>query len=428
MRPPGGPTPARGRRRGVGGHGGRGLPGYGVAGPARRGLVDVTAVVPAPAVGGGLRCRLLGGRRLGRRLGGHDRRGGGCGRGGCGRPAGGRGRGPRVIRHRRRCRSRRRGHRSRGGRLGGSRGRWGARGTALPGRRLPGFRRPPVRTAEQVHRFGGCPTELRRLRLGGHVDDRAFLGARLGLRAGRGVDPAGDHPARRAVGLQGGARLQIGVEQDLQIGAQRREFGAQCGHLVGGLGTQLGRQLPTQLRLHREFVLPARGDLPVELKIVDVLEVTHLGLVDIALAPIDERHERRGDRRPQRQHHSQFEQFHPVGEDQHGAGDDGQHQQHRQQDPTRPAVDASNAHAAGRIGHAPTVPFTVPLACRPARRFGYSGAAPSRSGSSSRSSGDLQQCCSHSPAASSAAAHSAATAAPAVSCSATRMVSRRGNR
>ena len=188
-----------------------------------------------------------------------------------------------------------------------------------------GFRGPAVRATESRRR-----PEIRfgRLRFGGHVDDRTFFGARLALvdvdvgvgAAQHLVESAAAHPAGGlrvwcpvAVVAHGGAVVfergpvrQVGVEEDLQIGPQRGELGTQRGHLVSGLGLQFVGQLAAQLRLHRQLVLAAGGDLAVQLEIVDEFEIARLGLVVIALPSIDDRDERRGHRRPQSQDDSEF--------------------------------------------------------------------------------------------------------------------------
>ena len=290
------------------------------------------------------------------------------------------------------------------------------------------------------------------MRLGRHVDDRALLGVRidlldLGVALVRGVlgvdaaaaDPAGGVAAvrprfcvRAAVGLDGMPVRQVGVEQELQIGPQRGQLGAQRRNLVGLLGTQFGDQLTAQLRLHRQLVLPTRRDLPVQLQVVHEFQITHLGLITVALTAIDHRDEGGDHRGPQRENHCELEQFDPVGENQRRTRRDGQHQQHCHQDPTGPASAAPEPGAAGRIGHGATVPATGRLACRPGRRFGprTDGFAQFGAGSASSagSSGERQQCCSHNPATISASAHNAATTAPGVSSAATRSSDRRGSR
>ncbi|CAM3307996.1 hypothetical protein MYSI104531_27240 [Mycobacterium simiae] len=97
----------------------------------------------------------------------------------------------------------------------------------------------------------------------GDVDDRGLVGARLrGVRratlADRGDPVTGDpidpsaftvavpvavRPGGRRLGvdvLQRGPLLEVGIEQNLQAGPQRRNFGAQGRQVVGGLGADLG--------------------------------------------------------------------------------------------------------------------------------------------------------------------------------------------
>jgi hypothetical protein len=101
-----------------------------------------------------------------------------------------------------------------------------------------------------------------------------------------------------AFGLDRRAMLQVGVEDDLEVGAQRGQLGTQAGHLVGPLGTQLRTELPPELRFDGQFVFAPRGYLAVELQVVDQFEVSRLGLIHVGLTPIDERHERRSHRGP----------------------------------------------------------------------------------------------------------------------------------
>ena len=130
-------------------------------------------------------------------------------------------------------------------------------------------------------------------------------------------------------GLDRRTMTQVGVEEVLEIGPQRGELGAQRGHLVGGLGTHLGGQLAAQLRFDRQLVFASCRDLAIQLQVVDELQVPSLGLIDVALPPIDDRHERRHHRRPQREDDRQLEQFHPVGEHQRRTRHDCEYQQHR---------------------------------------------------------------------------------------------------
>ena len=176
-------------------------------------------------------------------------------------------------------------------------------------------------------------------RLLGHVDDRALggvldvgipgclgavrpdedvldvvglgdPGARHPIRARRGIRDAGRAgPGRAAIVLDRRTGRQVGVEQDLQVRAQRRQFRPQRGHLVIGLGTCLVREFATQVGLDVEFVLAARGDLPVQLEVVDGLEIAGLGLIQIGLPAIRHRHERTDHGGPQCQQDGQPQQF-----------------------------------------------------------------------------------------------------------------------
>ncbi len=94
-----------------------------------------------------------------------------------------------------------------------------------------------------------------------------------------------------AVALQGRPVAELGVEQDLQVGAQRGQLGSQLRHLVGGLRTQLGGQLAAQLGLDRELVLAAGRDLPIQLQVVNQLQVPRPGLIHVALPAVDHRDE-----------------------------------------------------------------------------------------------------------------------------------------
>ncbi len=109
------------------------------------------------------------------------------------------------------------------------------------------------------------PVVLRRLRLGRDIDDRAFLGTRrpdVGDLDRRHIQTTGGHPSCRAHGalvcLQSRAVHQVRVEQDLQIRPQRGQFRAQRSNLIGGLGAQLGGELPAELSLDGELVLAPR--------------------------------------------------------------------------------------------------------------------------------------------------------------------------
>ncbi len=154
----------------------------------------------------------------------------------------------------------------------------------------------------------------------GDVDDGAFLGADVGdldvgdVEAARGHAPRGARG--RLVGLDGRTVRQVGVEEDLQVGPQRGQFGPQRRDLVGGLGPQLGGQFAAQLALDGQLVLPARRDLAVQLQVVDELQVACLGLVEVALAAIDDGDEGRHDSSPQRQDDGEFQQLHAIGEHQ----------------------------------------------------------------------------------------------------------------
>ena len=199
------------------------------------------------------------------------------------------------------------------------------------------------------------PSRLRnRLELGwsqrffGYIDDRAFNGDRTiggGLcvdsrcRFG-GLDTAADHPIgthrlrgqpglSRPISLDRRAVRQVGIEQVLQVCPQRCQFLTQCSHLVGCLGAGLGTELAAQMRFQRKLVLTPSRDLPIQLKVVDQLEVAGLGLVDIALAAIGHRHERRTHRDPQQHDDSELDELDPIGENQRRAGNDREHQQRR---------------------------------------------------------------------------------------------------
>jgi hypothetical protein len=107
----------------------------------------------------------------------------------------------------------------------------------------------------------------------GDVDDGAFFGVGIGVVAVLGIESAADHPAgdvaavatflprhvvgldrpvgervhAGAFGLDGRAMLQVGAEEDLEVGAQRGQLGAQAGHLVGGLCPHLRGEFPPEL-------------------------------------------------------------------------------------------------------------------------------------------------------------------------------------
>jgi hypothetical protein len=158
--------------------------------------------------------------------------------------------------------------------------------------------------------------------------------------------------------------LEVRVEQDLQAGSQRGQLRPQRCHIVGGLRAQLGGQLATQLGLHRQLVLSACRYFPIQLQVVDQLQVTHLGLVRVALPTVEHRHKRAGDSGPQGQDHSELEKFHTIGENQRRAGPHREDQQRRQEHPTRPAAAAPNPGAAGQNGHGLTIPGRGQSACR----------------------------------------------------------------
>ena len=169
--------------------------------------------------------------------------------------------------------------------------------------------------------------------------------------------------------LQRRTVAELGVEQDLQVGAQRGQFGPQLRHLVGGLRAQLGGQLSAQLGFDGELVFAARGDLPVQLQVVDQLQVPRPGLIHVALPAVDHRDERRNHGRPQSEDHGKLEELHPAGENQRRTGPDRQDQQRGQQHPTRSAAAAPHPGAAGQIGHGPNVPARGHSACRRAPAF-----------------------------------------------------------
>lgn len=98
---------------------------------------------------------------------------------------------------------------------------------------------------------------------------------------------------------------------------------AQCGHLIGGLGTQLGGQLPAQLGLDGQLVLAPRRDLAIQLQVVDELQITGLGLVQVTLAPVDDGDEGRHHGSPQGQDDGELQQLDAIGEHQCGTGQNG---------------------------------------------------------------------------------------------------------
>ena len=135
--------------------------------------------------------------------------------------------------------------------------------------RRPAMRSPQVRlrrglSAAASRRWRGIRRWRRAQRLLGHVDDRVLRGHRAaaGVLGAHRRDPAAlDTPGHRRhrrrvagpvpgpIALERGPLTQVRVEQDLQVGPQRRQLRPQCGHLVGGLRAQLGGQLAAQLRL-----------------------------------------------------------------------------------------------------------------------------------------------------------------------------------
>ncbi|SLD79089.1 Uncharacterised protein [Mycobacteroides abscessus subsp. massiliense] len=137
--------------------------------------------------------------------------------------------------------------------------RFGLRAPMRPGGHRLLVRLWLVRLSRPVIRRGGIGRCRRRLFLVhmvgvfGDVDDRVLrcpavlidggdilvLVGDSGLRLGPGPGPEG---ANRVV-LDRGAVTEIGVEQDLQIGAQRGELGPQRRDLVGRLCLDLTRQL-----------------------------------------------------------------------------------------------------------------------------------------------------------------------------------------
>ena len=151
----------------------------------------------------------------------------------------------------------------------------------------------------------GLPRWRRDQRLLMHVDDRTVVVAPsgfLGPHRSNPVDPfagALDLAIPVAVaatglafGLQRRSVTELRVEQDLQIGAQRGQLGPQRRNLIVRLGAQFAGQLPAQLGLHRQFILATRRDLPVQLQVVNELQVPRPGLIHVALPAIDHRDER----------------------------------------------------------------------------------------------------------------------------------------
>ncbi|CAM3165795.1 hypothetical protein MYIN104542_20780 [Mycobacterium intermedium] len=92
--------------------------------------------------------------------------------------------------------------------------------------------------------------------------------------------------------------LQIGVEQNLQAGAQRRQLGPQRRHFVRGRPAQFGSQLTPQLRLDGQLVLAPGGDFTFQLKVVDQLHVPRPRLIGVRLSAVDHRYEGAGDGGP----------------------------------------------------------------------------------------------------------------------------------
>ena len=103
-----------------------------------------------------------------------------------------------------------------------------------------------------------------------HVDDRAFVGAEVAVVVIFGIDAAGGDPAgglgggrpvvvgpgTGPVGFERGPIRQVGVEQYLQIGPQRGQFGPQARYFVGRLRPQFRYELTAQLSLHRQLDTP----------------------------------------------------------------------------------------------------------------------------------------------------------------------------
>ena len=145
--------------------------------------------------------------------------------------------------------------------------------------------------------------------------------------------------------------------------------GPQRGHLVGGLSPHFDGQLATQLRLHLQLVFPPSGYLAIQLQVVDQLQIARLGPIDIALSAVDNRHERRRGGRPQREDDGKLQQLDALGEHQRGAGRNGQDEQHRQKEPTRPATAAPRPSAAAQIGHGATLPAEITRRVEATRRF-----------------------------------------------------------
>ncbi|CKN69738.1 Uncharacterised protein [Mycobacterium tuberculosis] len=211
-----------------------------------------------------------------------------------------------------------------------------------------------------------------------HIDDRGLVGAAGATTPADRHNPIAGYPVRgRALAIEGtrgpglflhGPQrrtvLEVGVEQNLQAGSQRGQFGPQGCYLVGGRSAQLRGQLAAQLRFQGQLVLPARRNLAIQLKVIDQLQVTHPGLIHVALPAVKHRHKRTRDRRPQRQQNSELEKFHAIGENQCGTGPNRQDQQRRQKHPTRPAAAAPDPGAAGQNGHGLTVPGRGQSACR----------------------------------------------------------------
>ena len=228
---------------------------------------------------------------------------------------------------------------------------------------------------------GRLPWRSRHQRLLVHVDDRVVgaPGRLFGPHRRDPVDPLAGALVLAvpfavaahglAFTLQRRTLAELGVEQDLQVGAQRGQLGPQLRHLIGGLRAQLGGQLSAQLGFDGELIFAARGDLPVQLQVVDQLQVPRPGLIHVALPAVDHRDERRNHGGPQSEDHGKLEELHLAGENQRRTGTDRQDQQRGQQHPTRSAAAAPHPGAAGQIGHGPNVPARGHSACRRAPAF-----------------------------------------------------------
>src|SRR6202034_2848977 len=118
------------------------------------------------------------------------------------------------------------------------------------------------------------PWRSRYQRLLVYVDDRVVgaPGRLFGPHRGDPVDPLAGAlvlavpfavaPYRLAFTFQRRTFAELGVEQDLQVGAQRGQLGPQLRDLIGGLRAQLAGQLPAQLGFDGELIFAAGRDLP----------------------------------------------------------------------------------------------------------------------------------------------------------------------